>query len=593
MPRKPRAAAKAAAMSLKATPQDLPDESDAEMADVATPQKDDGREEEEEEDVEEEDVEGDGDGDGDGEGEGDEDGEEDERATPQTPLEHEGTPAGDAESDGGAQDTPSRSSAAGRGSSMGRPRRRRIGRPPKNKPADWDADDNGNSNSNGTGTGDTPGPRSGVNTPIKRGRGRGRPYGGGRWSKSRGGPSHASHMPLDKEGNVLEVIDDEVDLPEDPEGETKVDKMGNLLGGREYRVRIFTILDKGERQYMLSTEPARCIGFRDSYLFFQKHKLLYKIIIDDDAKRDLIEREIIPHSYKGRAIGVVTARSVFREFGAKIIIGGRKIVDDYHAQAAREKGEVEGELAVPEDRLPGAGEKYNKNQYVAWHGASSVYHSGAPSVPMPIGKVVEAKKRKVVVTGDNWMVEHVREASRFNSELASMRRENLNGVYDIHTNMMMYPKTMQPTHARWEAVPPEAASDALCHRIAGTSLSDPEHERELETESTIFPPVPGIFSRNFRIHDIHYESAPNSFNLVPGPDGDTHDLGSNGLISTNEEEDGISFKMTADVLAALPEDCRRAYLEAAAQEWEWKNRWKGEAVDGARANLAMNFAWTP
>jgi len=32
--------------------------------------------------------------------------------------------------------------------------------------------------------------------------------------------------------------------------------------------------------YMLSTEPARCIGFRDSYLFFQKHKLLYKIIID-------------------------------------------------------------------------------------------------------------------------------------------------------------------------------------------------------------------------------------------------------------------------------------------------------------------------
>ncbi|KAK2816032.1 hypothetical protein FQN49_008051, partial [Arthroderma sp. PD_2] len=328
MPRKPRAAAKAAAISLKATPQHLPEESDAEMAEVATPQKD-GREEEEEE-VEE--VE-----------------EEDEHATPQepqTPAEQdEGTPA-DAESEGGAQETPSRSSVVGaRGGTMGRPRRRRIGRPPKNKPADWDDD-----------TGD----RSGVNTPVKRGRGRGRPYGGGRWAKSRG-PSHNSQIPLDKEGNVLEVIDDEVDLPEDPEGETKVDKLGNLLGGREYRVRIFTILDKGERQYMLSTEPARCIGFRDSYLFFQKHRLLYKIIIDDDAKRDLIEREIIPHSYKGRAIGVVTARSVFREFGAKIIIGGRKVVDDYHAQAARERGEVEGELAVPEDRLPGAGEKYNKN----------------------------------------------------------------------------------------------------------------------------------------------------------------------------------------------------------------------------------------
>jgi chromatin structure-remodeling complex protein RSC7 len=209
---------------------------------------------------------------------------------------------------------------------------------------------------------------------------------------------------------MMDVVNDEVDLPEDPEGETKVDKLGNLLGGREYRVRTFTILNRGERQYMLSTEPARCIGFRDSYLFFQKHKLLYKIIIDDDAKRDLIEREIIPHSYKGRAIGVVTARSVFREFGAKIVIGGRKVIDDYAAQAARERGDIEGELAVPEDRLPGPGETYDKNRYVAWHGASSVYHSGAPSVPMPSGKVVDPKKRKVVVTGDNWMIEHAREA---------------------------------------------------------------------------------------------------------------------------------------------------------------------------------------
>lgn len=184
---------------------------------------------------------------------------------------------------------------------------------------------------------------------------------------------------------------------------------------------------------------------------------------------------------------------------------------------------------------------------------------------------------------------------------------------------MMYPKTMQPTHARWEAIPPsddttrlQAASD-LCHRIAGTTLSDQDTATQPDeaspssastSTSTIFPPVPGIFSRNFRIHDIHFESAPNSaLNLVPGPDGNDHDLGSNGLLSFSqpgekedgqgEDDDGITFKMTADVLAELPEDCRKAYLEAAAQEWEWKNRWKGEAVDGARANLAMNFAWTP
>ena len=208
----------------------------------------------------------------------------------------------------------------------------------------------------------------------------------------------------------MQVIDDEVSVPGDPEGDEKVNKDGHLQGGREYRVRTFTLLNRGDRLYMLSTEPARCIGFRDSYLFFQKHKLLYKIIIDDDAKRDLIEREVIPHSYKGRAIGVVTARSVFREFGAKIVVGGKKVVDDYNTKEARERGDVEGEIAVPEDKLPPPGEPYNRNQFVAWHGASSVYHNTAPSAPLPIGKAVDSKKRKVTVTGDNWMLEHAREA---------------------------------------------------------------------------------------------------------------------------------------------------------------------------------------
>lgn len=296
-------------------------------------------------------------------------------------------------------DPPSRSNTPQRtgGRTSAIPRKRRIGRPPKNKPPDWDAPEEGATQS-----------QTSTSTPVKRRRGR-PAASGGRWGRNRGGPSHVTQVPIDKEGNMMDVIDDEVALPEDPEGETKVDKMGNLLGGREYRVRTFTILNRGERQYMLSTEPARCIGFRDSYLFFQKHKMLYKIIIDEDEKRDLIEREIIPHSYKGRAIGVVTARSVFREFGAKIVIGGRKVIDDYYAQAARDRGDVEGELAVPEDKLPPPGEPYNKNQYVAWHGASSVYHSGAPSVPMA-GKIVDPKKRKVTVTGDNWMIEHAREA---------------------------------------------------------------------------------------------------------------------------------------------------------------------------------------
>ena len=291
---------------------------------------------------------------------------------------------------------PSRSATPRRG--PGRPslpfgRRKRLGRPPKHRPPVSDDDNNDVA--------------SEISTPKRRGGFRG--HRGGRWGKGRGGATRAA-APLDADGNPMEIVNDEVELPEDPEGETKVDKSGHLLGGREYRVRTFTILGREDRLYMLSTEPARCIGFRDSYLFFQKHPHLYKIIIDDDEKRDLIERDVIPHSYKGRAIGVVTARSVFREFGAKIVIGGKKVTDDYETQKARERGDVEDELAVPEDRLPPPGEPYNRNQYVAWHGASAVYHTNAPSVPNQAVKAQEGKRRKIVVTSDNWMFEHAREA---------------------------------------------------------------------------------------------------------------------------------------------------------------------------------------
>lgn len=269
-------------------------------------------------------------------------------------------------------------------------RRKRLGRPPKNRPPDWDL---------------------GVvvseaerDTPRRRGRGGWRGRGGRKGAQ----PAQKLQQTIDKEGTVVDIANDECVLPEDPEGETKVDKLGNLMGGRDYRCRTFVVQGRGDRLYMLSTEPARCVGFRDSYLFFTKHLRLHKIIVDDDEKRDMIEREIIPHSYKGRAIGIVTARSVFREFGARIIIGGRRIIDDYDVAKARAEGAVEGEIADPTDRFV-EGEPYNKNQYVAWHGASAVYHQSAPVVQTPAGKP-EIKKRRVNVNDTNWMLEHAREA---------------------------------------------------------------------------------------------------------------------------------------------------------------------------------------
>jgi len=457
-----------------------------------------------------------------------------------------------------------------------------------------------------------------IGTPRRtKARGRGGFKGGFR-KKARVGAAavaeEASKQIVDKDGNTVEVNNDELDLPEDAEGETKVDKWGNLSGSREYRVRLFKVLGRGDRMYMLSTEPARCMGFRDSYLFFARHTKLFKVVLDDEEKRDMIDREIIPHSYKGRAITVVTARSVFREFGAKIIIGGRKVTDDYYATEARERGDIEGELAAPDDKLPSEKKTYNKNQYVAWHGASSVYHNNAPSAPL----LLPGGKRKTNINMGNWMFEHARAASVFNSQLATQRRKTLNGVYDTHTNLMCYPRIMQPTHARWEFVPPESPTSSRIRKLdmleeskvsgtAFTTSEGPANPEEMNNDLNPIPPQPdpttalattplpitsppaplelpppsSLLTRNYLIVDTLLETTPYASLPIPGPEEpETTPLydGSGRLPDLNEED-----------LADLPPECREAFLEAKQEEGKWRDRWGTQERDGWRGQMRVGI----
>jgi chromatin structure-remodeling complex protein RSC7 len=467
--------------------------------------------------------------------------------------EDEHTPAQESEEEDEEEKAPSERSAT----PIVLPRKKRLGRPPKNRPPDWNV---------------IPDNTSEGGTPIKRKRGR--PAGGGFRGRPKGGPAQSTRVAIDKEGTMMDVANDEVDLPEDPEGEEKVDKVGNLLGDRDYRVRVFKIKGRGDRLYMLSTEPARCCGFRDSYLFFTKHMKLYKVIISDSEKMDLIQREIIPHSYKGRSIGVVTARSVFREFGSRIVIGGKKVIDDYYVAAAKERGDVEGELTDINDRLPPPGEPYNKNQYVAWHGASSVYHTGAPSVPTAAGKPIPGK-RKVNITSANWQFEHASSAryvkesttqnfkllilfilltisSRFNANLSALRKANMNGVYDAHTNLMCYPKITQPTHAKWEEIPQEQSD------------------------------VPPLVRKHYLVVDMYVQKPPYSSLGIPGPDADFLDVGANGL--PDLEDEGIQ--------AMAPEE-RQAFVQAKQDESWWKDQFHSESVDGARPKIKIGFTGVP
>ncbi|CUS20645.1 LAQU0S01e11364g1_1 [Lachancea quebecensis] len=250
-------------------------------------------------------------------------------------------------------------------------------------------------------------------------------------------------FPVDEKGEPLPVINDEYALPDDPEGETKINRDGDLLGGRQFLVRTFTLSSRGERKYMLSTEPARAVGFRDSYLFFQYHPNLYKLIISQEERNDLIDRGVIPYSYRSRTIALVTARAVFKEFGAKIIVDGKNITDDYYVGRLREEGRViEGTYArEPTNKTMG-------------RGANGL---NIPNISVnPAKNAVEFFDRRnhniapgSNISSTNWLYQHAAACSRFNSDLFYDRERVLliehQGLRDPYTNTLHLPQSTQPT----------------------------------------------------------------------------------------------------------------------------------------------------
>ena len=257
--------------------------------------------------------------------------------------------------------------------------------------------------------------------------------------------------PVDESGAALPIINEEYDLPDDAEGETKINRDGDLLGGRQFLVRSFTVKDKAQRKFMLSTEPARAVGFRDSYLFFQYHPNLYKFILSQDQKNDLIDRGVLPYSYRSRQIALVTARSVFKEFGAKIIVEGKNITDDYYATRLREEGRVvEGTYAR------------DQSKKVSTRGLDGLNYSGV-SLINPAKNAVEffVRRNQTHVNGGtsaesankmtatNWLYQHAAACSRFNSDMYYDRVRVLlieqQGLRDPYTNTLHIPGSTQPT----------------------------------------------------------------------------------------------------------------------------------------------------
>lgn len=145
-------------------------------------------------------------------------------------------------------------------------------------------------------------------------------------------------------GQDYTMLGDELQLPDHPAGEQKIDKNGNLLGNRKYKLSPFTssMRSNPHRVYVLSVDAARACGFRDSLSLFRSDLRLIKISLLQQEKEDLIAAGRLNGQLKGRNVTMLGVRNIYKIFGAKVVKNGRSIVDDYDEDAVRARFEEAG-----------------------------------------------------------------------------------------------------------------------------------------------------------------------------------------------------------------------------------------------------------
>jgi len=183
------------------------------------------------------------------------------------------------------------------------------------------------------------------------------------------------------------------------------------------------------------------------------------------------------------------------------------------------------------------------------------------------GKNYEGLVRHVIHGGGELTVR----TSNFNATLTAARRHNWEGVYDVHTNVMQYPLSFQPTHARIEQVPPS---------------------KEEELASDAFPAVAPIVARNFMVTDIHLETPPTG---IPPSSFEQPFRQPNGNAASGDFL--ASFRglgvVSDEIRDLLPEECRAAFDAAAAKEQAWHGKWGKEKESMSRREPVIDKAIVP
>ncbi|KAJ7481514.1 chromatin remodelling complex Rsc7/Swp82 subunit-domain-containing protein [Mycena latifolia] len=257
------------------------------------------------------------------------------------------------------------------------------------------------------------------------------------------------------QGKAYIIEGDEFVTEDDPKGDEKIDKWGNLLGGRRFKAGTFLLPNRHpERRYMLAIDAARTSGFRDSLYYFRRNPLAFKQNATQPEKDYLISQGKLGSHLRTRSVTLITARSAFKLHGSKMIIDGKWVVDDYYEEKSLEEitarglkaGDPVGELPDP-NGLYHSNEAANLNAANASNAANSkndrgggvamgLYRAGGPTTIFgstgwgpfsdgPLNAVRKSLLSRDGVSEENWMWMAATRTLAAGEEWARWRKESL------------------------------------------------------------------------------------------------------------------------------------------------------------------------
>ncbi|KAF9555156.1 hypothetical protein EC968_009115, partial [Mortierella alpina] len=231
-----------------------------------------------------------------------------------------------------------------------------------------------------------------------------------------------------------------------------------MCPGREYKCRSFKMPTRGERVYMLSMDPARVLGFRDSYLFFLKNPQLVRVNTTVEERTWMIEKGMLMANFKSKLIAVVTARSIFKSFGHRIIKKGKNRIDDYYESLAAEDDPAEDSDDDGTSRTDDGRSQVNGDSE----------HKQGGSLGKRKHTLLQSDESTRQVTDLNWLYESALAVRALNAQLQVLRKENPKFM-DPHTNIEQIPASTQPTNCSVTAVPTSATHVPLSQPTNGAA----------------------------------------------------------------------------------------------------------------------------